>query len=310
MPKNFSETNAQLSSSHQYPNFIHQPQAPIWQKINAFEFSPGLYFVATPIGHLLDISLRGLIILEAVDLLLCEDTRVTKKLLQAYGIKQQLLSYHEHNANQMRPKIMQKLQEGQKIALVSDAGMPMISDPGYKLLLAAREENIYTSCIPGPSAAITGLALSGIPTNMFHFVGFLPQKKKARTEILEPLKTLPSTLILYESANRIQKTLDEIKQLYGNRQAAITRELTKKFETILTGSIDELIKKCEEAPLKGEVVLVIEGNHEDISFSDEDIQAEIKAQSSFMSKKELIKHLQAKFQISRNEAYDFVHFKG
>jgi 16S rRNA (cytidine1402-2'-O)-methyltransferase len=223
-----------------------------------------LYIVATPIGNLEDISLRALRILKEVDLILCEDTRVTKKLLDHYQIKKPLLSYHQHSKLQKIDYIISLLKEGKNLALVSDSGTPGVSDPGNKLVeevINRLREDVKIIPIPGPSALTCAASVSGFPMDKFLFLGFLPKKKK-RKEILKEIVKSKYPVIFYESPYRILKTLKELKGIMSNEQRAaknivVARELTKKFETIYRGKIDEVIEKIEKSPLKGEFVVIV-----------------------------------------------------
>lgn len=212
----------------------------------------GLYIVATPIGNLGDITLRALHTLQQSTLIACEDTRVSAKLLNAHGIRKPLLSYHDHNADHVRPKLIQKLKEGETVALISDAGTPLINDPGYKLVQACRAEGIYVTTLPGPSSVLSALILSGFPTDQFFFAGFVNKKSFAS------LSLCPSTLIFFESAKRLLSTLQEMASAFENRTVAVVREITKLFEETRQGTFAELIQIYTEQGLpKGEVVLVL-----------------------------------------------------
>jgi 16S rRNA (cytidine1402-2'-O)-methyltransferase len=223
-----------------------------------------LYIVATPIGNLEDISLRALRILKEVDLILCEDTRVTKKLLNRYQIQKPLLSYHQHSKLQKIDYIISLLKEGKNLALVSDSGTPGVSDPGNKLIeevINKLGEKVKIIPIPGPSALTCAASVSGFPMDRFLFFGFLPKKKK-RKEILKEIVKSKYPVIFYESPYRILKTLRELKGIMSSEQRAaknivVARELTKKFETIYRGKIDEVIEKIEKSPLKGEFVVIV-----------------------------------------------------
>ncbi|MDD3029302.1 MAG: 16S rRNA (cytidine(1402)-2'-O)-methyltransferase [Alphaproteobacteria bacterium] len=220
--------------------------------------SPGLYLVATPIGNLGDITLRGLAILTAADAVACEDTRVSGLLLKAYGIKKPMLSYHDHNADEKRPEILKRLREGQIVVLISDAGMPCIADPGFKLVRDCRKEGLNVTVVPGPNAALTALAASGLPTDRFTFVGFLPTKKTARENELEALKHLSGSLIFYESPQRLKETLDAMARTLGaDRPAVVSRELTKLYEEIRPGSLGSLAESYASAQPKGEIVILV-----------------------------------------------------
>jgi len=219
---------------------------------------PGLYVVATPIGNLADISLRALKTLAAADLIACEDTRNTGKLLKHFAINTKMTPYHEHNADRAGPKLISALLDNKTVALVSDAGTPLISDPGYKLVGKAREENIPVIPIPGACAPMAALVASGLQTDNFLFAGFLPSKELARQKRLKELAELETTLVLFESPNRLQASIsDMIKIMGGQRRAAICRELTKLHEEILTDSLDELAKEYKERRVRGEIVIVI-----------------------------------------------------
>jgi 16S rRNA (cytidine1402-2'-O)-methyltransferase len=223
-----------------------------------------LYIVATPIGNLEDISLRALRILKEVDLILCEDTRVTKKLLDRYQIKKPLLSYHQHSKLQKIDYIISLLKEGKNLALVSDSGTPGVSDPGNKLVnevVKWLSDRVKIVPIPGPSALTCAASVSGFPMDKFLFLGFLPKKKK-RKEVLKEILESKYPVIFYESPYRILKTLKELRDAMNSEQRAtnnilVARELTKKFETIYRGKIDEVIEKIEKSPVKGEFVVIV-----------------------------------------------------
>jgi len=227
---------------------------------NAPRFAPGLYIVATPIGHLRDISLRALDLLAVADVIACEDTRVTARLMARYGLKAPLLAYHEHNAERMRPVLIERLKAGAVIALVSDAGTPLVSDPGFKLVRAAIAEGVAATAIPGPSAALAALVLSGLPSDRFFFQGFLPAKEAARRRAIAELASVPATLILYESAPRLAASLADLAAILGPRSAAVARELTKLHEEIRHGGLDALAAHYATAGApRGEIVIVIGG---------------------------------------------------
>lgn len=207
-------------------------------------------------------SFRAVDTLKSVDLILCEDTRVSGKLLQFYDIKKPLLSLHDHNEESRATHILNEIEKGQAVALISDAGMPLISDPGYKLVRACIHENINITSIPGASSVLMALQLSGLPSDKFLFIGFTPTKSKARQELLARYKFLDASIILFENGLRTKDTLKDIKATFGNRTIAIARELTKLFETVIRGTAEELINKIEtDGAPKGEVVLIIEGAH-------------------------------------------------
>ncbi len=224
--------------------------------VGAMALDPGLYIVATPIGNLGDVSTRAAAILGGVAAVACEDTRVTGKLLHHLGVKQKLIRYDDHASEATRDHLL-GLAATAAIALVSDAGTPLISDPGYQLVVAARERGIAVTSIPGPSAAIVALTLAGLPSDRFLFAGFLPAKDKARREVLAELASVRATLVFYETAPRLAAALGAIDEVLPGRPVAVARELTKKFEECRTGSPAELISHYAAHPPKGEIVLLI-----------------------------------------------------
>jgi len=214
--------------------------------------------VATPIGNLGDITLRALEVLRGVALIACEDTRVTGKLLAAYGISARLSPYHEHNAERARPKLLAELARGAAVALVSDAGTPLVSDPGHKLVREALALGLPVTAVPGASAVLTALALSALPSERFLFAGFLPAKAGQRRKTLAELAAIPATLVLFETAPRLANSLADMAELLGERTAAVARELTKLYEEVRRGPLAELARHYREAgPPKGELVVVV-----------------------------------------------------
>ncbi|NTS64940.1 16S rRNA (cytidine(1402)-2'-O)-methyltransferase [Sphingomonas sp. HHU CXW] len=218
--------------------------------------SPGLYIVATPIGNLGDLSPRAADILARADAVAVEDTRVTAGLLRHIGVKRPMLPYHDHNAEGMRPQLIARMAT-EAIALVSDAGTPLISDPGYKLVRDARAAGHSVVTIPGPCAAIAALTLAALPTDRFFFLGFLPPKQHARAEAIAEVAAVRATLILYESGPRLSACLSALAEGLGDREAAVAREITKKFEEAVTGRLSTLAQRYAEAPPKGEIVVVV-----------------------------------------------------
>ena len=217
-----------------------------------------LYIVATPIGNLEDITFRAVRVLREADLIACEDTRQTRKLLDRYGITKPLVSYHEHNELQRSQELLGQLQAGKNIALVSDAGTPLISDPGYRLVANAWKLAIPVSPIPGPGAFLAALSAAGLATDSFVFLGFLPPKKSQRHKALENWKAVPSTLVFYEAPHRIAETLQDIADVLGAREVVLARELTKVHEEFLRGTPQEILKALEQRPpLKGEITLMV-----------------------------------------------------
>jgi 16S rRNA (cytidine1402-2'-O)-methyltransferase len=223
---------------------------------------PGtLYLVATPIGNLADITHRALQVLNDVDLIVCEDTRHTHKLLNHYGLSTKTLSYHEHNEQQRATELIDRLKRGTNIAVVSDAGTPSISDPGFRLVRAAIENDIPIVPIPGPSALITALIAAGLPTDEFFFAGFLPARANARRTRLSELQSVPGTLIFYEAPHRLAETLKDAYEILGEREAVVARELTKLHEEIRRGRLSELTAAyAEKTDIRGEIVVLIDRN--------------------------------------------------
>ncbi|MBR0824848.1 16S rRNA (cytidine(1402)-2'-O)-methyltransferase [Bradyrhizobium manausense] len=217
----------------------------------------GLYLVATPIGNLGDITLRALQTLAGVDIIACEDTRITRRLTERYAISAQLKPYHEHNAEAARPKILERLSQGGSIALVSDAGTPLISDPGFKLVREVSAAGHAVFALPGPSSVLAALSVAALPTDRFFFEGFLPAKSVARRTRLSELARIDATLVMFESGNRVQDTLSDLAEIMGDREAAICRELTKLHEEISRAPLSELTRDAATLETRGEFVLVI-----------------------------------------------------
>ena len=219
----------------------------------------GLYLVATPIGTLADMTLNAIYVLKNVDIIACEDTRVTQKLLHHYGIGAKLFSYHEHNAPKVRPKLIQRLEAGQSVALVSDAGTPLIADPGYQLVQACYDACIPVTSAPGACSPIVALTLSGLPTDRFCFAGFTPPKSQARQSFFEQFTEHHGTLIFFETAKRLQACLQDMQAVWPGAQVCVARELTKKFEEIQTGTLPKLIAHYESVGTpRGEVIVLVD----------------------------------------------------
>lgn len=230
----------------------------------------GLVLVGLPLGNDDDISLRALNFLKSVSVLACEDTRFIKGFLASHHIPcPRLIVYHDHNGEQARPRVMELLRQGETVGLVSDRGMPLISDPGYKLVTACVEEEIPVTVLPGPSAVTTALCLSGLPPDRFFFQGFLPRKITQQRTILSELQSLSATLIFFEAPHRLTQTLEVLKEVLGNRPAAVARELTKTFETVKRGFLGELLAYYETTPAKGEIVVLVEGASKAGNFTPE-----------------------------------------
>lgn len=248
-PRASSVANASAEPSHSPAGSKRQEASPV---------APALYLVATPIGNAEDITLRALAILREADIVACEDTRVTAKLLKLHGIERPLLAYHDHNAERVRPLLLEHLRRGQAVALVSDAGTPLISDPGFKLVRAAVAEGLAVTAVPGASAPLAALLLSGLPSDRFLFAGFLPPKAAARRQALAELAGVPATLIFFESAPRLAESLADMAAALGPRPAAVARELTKLFEETRRGSLAELAEHyARQGPPRGEIVIVV-----------------------------------------------------
>ncbi len=227
-------------------------------RAEAEKIAPGLHLVATPIGNLKDISFRALSTLAAADAVIAEDTRVTKTLLAHYGISTPLVAYHEHNARVIRPHLLARLEAGAALALVSDAGTPLVSDPGFKLVAEALERGVKITSVPGPSAVLAALVVAGLPTDRFFFEGFLPHKSGQRRTRLAELALIPGTLVFFESPRRLAEALADCAAVLGPRDAAIARELTKLYETVRRGRLDELAAAlAQEEPPRGEIVVLV-----------------------------------------------------
>jgi 16S rRNA (cytidine1402-2'-O)-methyltransferase len=264
----------------------------------------GLYLVATPIGNLRDITVRALEVLAAADLIACEDTRVTRKLLDHYGIGTALTPYHEHNAAQARPKLIARLGAGAAIALVSDAGTPLVSDPGYKLVREARASGASVTALPGASAVLTALTLSGLPTDRFMFEGFLPAKEAARRARIAALKRIPSTLVLFETGARIAASLADLAAGLGPREAALCRELTKLYEEVRRGDLVTLAREVADAgEPRGEIVIVVAPPERERDVTAVDLDALIRQALDRLSVKEAVAEIAAVTGTPRREVY-------
>lgn len=233
----------------------------IW-KANPGSVPAGLHFVATPIGAARDITLKALDILASADVLAAEDTRTLRHLMEIHGVPlngRQVLAYHDHNGDQMRPRLIEALKAGKSVAYASEAGTPLVADPGYQLARAAIDEGLAVLAAPGPSALLCALSVSGLPTDRFFFVGFLPPKSAARKATLRELAQVPGSFIFYESPRRIEACLRDIMEVWGNdRQAALCREMTKRFEEVTRGTLAEVLESIVGRDLKGEIVLVVD----------------------------------------------------
>lgn len=279
------------------------------QHLSGNQPTKGLYIVSTPIGHLSDITLRALAILSQVDLIACEDTRVSRKLLDYYGIKSPLVSYHDHNADEMRPQLIAKMEQGTRIALISDAGTPLISDPGYKLVRDCYEHKISVTPIPGASAVLSAVVKSGLPCQPFLFEGFLSSKQSARRETLEKYKKMVDIMgsfaaVFYESAQRLDDTLQDIHDVLGDIRLSVMRELTKKFEDIQQGTPDELRMHFKNHPPKGEIVVVIDVSvQENVEMDLIDLENDLKETLQHYSVKDAAELLSQKYKMSKKDIY-------
>jgi 16S rRNA (cytidine1402-2'-O)-methyltransferase len=264
----------------------------------------GLHLVATPIGNLGDITLRALETLAGVDTIACEDTRITRRLTERYGIAAELIPYHEHNAATARPKILARLAQGVSIALVSDAGTPLISDPGFKLVREACAAGHAVTALPGPSSVLTALSVAALPTDRFFFEGFLPAKETARRARLSELARIDATLVLFESGNRLPAALANLAEIMGAREAAICRELTKLHEEVTRGSLGEIAGRSETLETRGEFVLVIGPPAEDAqTLTDAALDNLLREQLGSHSVKDAVAHAVALSGRPRREVY-------
>ncbi|MBX3549553.1 MAG: 16S rRNA (cytidine(1402)-2'-O)-methyltransferase [Xanthobacteraceae bacterium] len=280
------------------------PEARSAAPVQTPQLAPGLYVVATPIGNLRDITLRALEVLRAADLVLCEDTRVTHKLLERHQLSPKLAAYHDHNAASVRPRVLAELAKGSAIALVSDAGTPLVSDPGFKLVEAAIDAGHRVFPIPGASAALAALVAAGLPSDRFFFEGFLPPKSGARKARLSELRAIPATMIFYESGPRLAESLSDMAATLGARDAAVCRELTKAFEEIRRGTLSDLADHYEEAGApKGEIVVVVAPPGETPLLDEEDIEQKIKTALKTLSLKDASAAIAAETGLPRKEIY-------
>ncbi len=293
------------SPSTSKPSAQTRAQARDGQGSDGPKLAPGLYLVATPIGNLKDITLRALETLAAADLVLCEDTRVSAKLLRAHGLSPRLRPYHEHNAARVRPQIIQDIKDGGAVALISDAGTPLVSDPGYKLVRACQEEGVAVTALPGPSAALAGLLLSGLPSDRFFFAGFLPPKSAARKTALRALEGVPGTLIFFESQNRLAASLADMAATLGDREAAVLRELTKLFEEARRDRLSALAAAyAAEGPPKGEIVIAVAPPRaEDAAPSQEEFDLRLRSALESGSLRDAVDRLATETGLPRKQVY-------
>lgn len=264
-----------------------------------------LFIIATPIGNLLDITLRALEVLKSVDLILCEDTRVTNALLRHHLINKPLTVYNDHSNESTREKIINKLKSGQNLALVSDAGTPLISDPGYKLVQEIRSQNLSIETLPGACSVISALTLSGLPSDRFMFIGFLPHKNSAKEKIFSELNSIQTTLICFESANRLLETLKLMEQYFIGRSIVIAREITKLYEETIGNNAIEITQYYQENPdkLRGEIVMMISPPDESSENSEENILKQLNTLMQEMSLRDAVEIVANQSQLRKKEIY-------
>jgi 16S rRNA (cytidine1402-2'-O)-methyltransferase len=272
-------------------------------KLGSSPLSPGLYIVSTPIGNLSDMPIRGLFTLAAADIALCEDTRHSRKLMSAYGIHRKLEAYHDFSGEKDRNRVLGALAEGKSVAIISDAGTPLVSDPGYKLVRDAISAGFGVYAVPGPSALLAALVTSGLPSDRFYFGGFLPPKDAARREELERMKSQPGALIFYESGSRLEAALETLETVFPERPVAIARELTKLHESVLRGTAKELLRKIREEPPPGEFVLLI-GPGEEKAAATEDIEKALRAAMQRSSLKDAVEEVSKGLGVGRKAVYN------
>lgn len=272
----------------------------------SYDGSPTLYIVPTPIGNLEDITIRALNILKEVDVIFAEDTRTTKQLLNHFDINNRLISSHLYNEDQNEEKEIDYLKEGKNIAVVSDRGTPVISDPGYILVKNAIEHGYNVVCLPGPTAVIPALVMSGLSGGPFTFYGFLNSKESKRKKELESLKMTPYPIAFYEAPHRLMKTLNNIYEIFGNRNVAIVREISKRYEEVIRGTVEKLLKTVEN--LKGEIVIVVEGNHEKQTFDNLSIKDHVNLYiEDGLTPNEAIKKVAKERNVPKSEIYNEYH---
>ena len=264
---------------------------------------PGLYIVATPIGNLSDLSPHAAAVLTGADVIAVEDSRVTAKLLAHIGIKRPMTPYHDHNADRVRPGLIGQMAQ-KAVALVSDAGTPLISDPGYKLVRDARAAGVDVHTVAGPCAAVAALTLAGLPTDRFLFLGFLPSKAGARASAIAEVAAVRATLILYESGPRLGAALAALHQGLGNREAAVVREISKKFEETVTGTLEELAQRYADAPPKGEIVIVVGAPGEPEAPGQADVDAALREAMTRLSASRAAAEVAQTLGLPRREVYE------
>lgn len=294
-------TDEAQSPEHSAP--VADRVAAVLRQLSARGVPAGLTTIATPIGNLGDITLRALVTLERADVVYCEDTRHSRTLLQHYGITRPLRPYHEHNAEKERPRILADLAEGKSVALISDAGTPLISDPGYKLVREAAAAGHFVTSLPGASAVTTALALAGLPTDAFLFAGFLPPRMAARQARLGELAGVPATLVFFEAPQRLEEALADMAQVLGAREAVVARELSKLHEEARRGLLPDLLAWAKEKAPRGEMVILVAPGTA-AAATDAEIEARIAALLSEMSVRDAAKAAAETYAIPKGRAYE------
>jgi 16S rRNA (cytidine1402-2'-O)-methyltransferase len=277
--------------------------APTLAKLLGQPLEPGLYLVATPIGNLADITLRALAVLSLADEIYCEDTRHSRTLLSHYGLTTKLSAYHEHNAATERPRILAKLEAGRRIAVISDAGTPLISDPGFKLARSALDQGHRVISLPGPSAALAALTSSGLPSDCFLFAGFLPPRSGQRRTRLTDLSAVPATLVFFEAPQRLAETLEDMLAVLGDRPAAIARELTKLHEELRRGTLATLTANIHDELIRGEIAIVV-GPPLAATATDDDIIAQLTVLRETLSLRDASRAIAERLGIAKTRVYD------
>jgi len=273
------------------------------QRHLAASLAPGLYLVATPIGNLGDITLRAISVLARADVVLCEDTRHSRTLLAHFAIPTPARAYHEHNAARERPRVLAELEAGRRVALISDAGTPLISDPGWKLARAALDAGHRVEALPGASAALAALTVAGLPTDAFFFAGFLPPKAAARRTRIAELQNVPATLLFFEAPSRVAETLADLAAVLGDRPAALARELTKLHEEVRRAPLSELAAAVEGQSIKGEVVVLV-GPPQKAQITDADIAARLEGALKDMSLRDAAKAVAEALGVPKSRVYE------
>ncbi len=267
----------------------------------------GLYIVATPIGNLGDITLRALETLKEVDIILCEDTRVSEKLLSHYGIKKKLMVYNDHSSDEDREKIIAELENKRAVALVSDAGTPLISDPGYKLIKVVQEKGLYFTTLPGPSSVVSAITLSGLPSDSFLFIGFMPQKAEAKRKEFKKYKDVDTSIIFFERGSRIAETLEVAIEILGDKQASVVREISKLYEEVKRDSLSGLLNMYKAKEPKGEIVIIISNKVEEkIILSPENLNEKLTILLYNNSVKDAAQIASDMYGIKKKEAYEML----